>query len=312
MPQYVQAVLRASTDVGGGVRLLTLQDPDGWALPPFKPGAHLLLYLAPGLMRAYSICGDPAVSDRYHIAVKREANGRGGSCFVHDRLRVGEPVKLSLPRCTFPLAPHAARHLFVAGGIGVTPFLSMAAALETSGTDYALHLLSRGAPPFADRLAQLIARGNAVVHDTLSGRPDLRSMIGRHEPDVHVYGCGPAGLMSAFAEATHEWPPDSVHTEYFGLDPAAAKATGSSFKLVLARSGRDTVVQGGADLLEAVEMLGAHVESSCRGGVCGACRVRWLKGPPIHRDRVLRPDERLREVALCVAGCSGPELVLDL
>jgi ferredoxin-NADP reductase len=98
MPQYVHTILRATVDGGSDVRLLTLQDPDGWMLPPYRPGAHLLLQLAPGLTRAYSLCGNPAVPDCYEVAVKREPAGRGGSVFVHDRLHVGDPVNVSLPR----------------------------------------------------------------------------------------------------------------------------------------------------------------------------------------------------------------------
>jgi ferredoxin-NADP reductase len=206
----------------------------------------------------------------------------------------------------------ATRQVFVAGGIGVTPFLSMAAVLDATGGKYVLHMLSRGTPPLGDAIAMLASRGHAVVHDTRLGRPDLRVMIGPYEPGTHVYACGPAGLLLAFADATRDWPPDSVHVEHFGAPPMAGTPDAAPFKLVLARSGREAMLQGGADLLEAVEMLGAHVDASCRGGVCGACRVGWLQGPPIHRDRVLRPDERLREVALCVAGCAGPTLVLDL
>src|SRR5688572_5338441 len=116
--RHIRTILRAAEAAGPGIRLLTLMDPDGWPLPKARPG---------GLVRAYSLCGDPAVQDRWMVAVKREAAGRGGSAFLHDVLAVGDAVAVSLPRCTFPLAPGATQHVFIAGGIGVTPFLAMAA-----------------------------------------------------------------------------------------------------------------------------------------------------------------------------------------
>ncbi|HYZ32833.1 MAG TPA: ferredoxin reductase, partial [Crenalkalicoccus sp.] len=168
--RHIHCVVAEAAPAGPAIRRLVLMDPEGWQLPRFRPGAHVDLHL-PGadgapMVRAYSLCGDPAQQDRYVIAVKRGAAGRGGSAFLHDRLAVGDAVALSLPRCTFPLAAEARRHVFIAGGIGVTPFLAMAAALDRTGGEYLLHLVHRGAPPLAEALAPLVARGRAVLHDT--------------------------------------------------------------------------------------------------------------------------------------------------
>ena len=123
-------------------------------MPRVKAGAHLDL-LAPGTgMRSYSLCGDPAISDRWEIAVKREKASRGGSIWLHDELKVGDPVAASMPRCNFPIWDEASRHIMIAGGIGVTPFLAMAPVLERSAVEWVLHVLHRGGlPPCPDDLA---------------------------------------------------------------------------------------------------------------------------------------------------------------
>ena len=313
--KHVLTVVREAAPAGPGIRRLVLTDPEGWPLPRARPGAHIDLHLPGGLVRALSLCGDPAEQDRYVVAVRREAAGRGGSAFLHDRVAVGDAVGVSLPRCTFPLAQDAARHVFVAGGIGVTPFLSMAAALDRAGGDYVLHLLHRGGGgvPLPEALAPLVARGRAVAHDTATApRPPLSVLLGAPAPGVHAYCCGPAGLIEAFEAATRDWPEGQAHVERFVPPPLPPDPAARPFTLVLTRSGRSAELPPGASVLAAVRALGAEVEASCEGGICGACRVRWTEGPPLHRDRVLRPEERARDVMLCVAGCAGPRLVLDL
>jgi ferredoxin-NADP reductase len=311
--KHVQTVVREAEPAGPGVRRLTLMDPDGWPLPKAKPGAHIDLHLPGGLTRAYSLCGDPAQADRYVVAVKREGDGRGGSAFVHDALAVGDALGVSLPRCTFPLAPDAAEHVFVAGGIGVTPFLPMAMAAERAGTPWRLHLLHRDAPPLPDTLAPLAESGRAVLHDTARApRPALSALLGPAAPGRHAYCCGPAGMIADFEAATADWPAGAAHVEHFVPPPLLPDPEARPFTLVLARSGREAALPAGAPLLPAIRALGGAVEASCEGGICGACRVRWLEGPPLHRDRVLSPAERERDVMACVAGCAGPRLVLDL
>ena len=315
--KHVQTVVRDAQPAGPGVRRLSLMDPDGWTLPKARPGAHIDLHLPGGLTRAYSLCGDPAQADRYVVAVKRETDGRGGSAFVHDTLAVGDALGVSLPRCTFPLAADAAEHVFIAGGIGVTPFLPMAMAAERAGTPWRLHLLHRDEPPpLADMLAPLVASGRATLHDTARHpRPALSALLGAaaaSPPGRHAYCCGPAGMIAAFEAATADWPLGTAHVEHFVPPPLPPDPQARPFTLVLARSGREAALPAGAPLLPAIRALGAAVESSCEGGICGACRVRWLGGPPLHRDRILSPAERERDVMVCVAGCAGPRLVLDL
>lgn len=310
----VKTVVDRIADGGAGIKLFTLVDPDRWELPPFKPGAHIDLHLANGMIRTYSLCNDPADNARYIFAVKREANGRGGSVHLHDEVREGDAIGVSLPRGGLQLAPHLSRFVFVAGGIGVTPFLSAAAQLRRTGRDaFTLHMITRGPPPLADLLASMIDSGHAVVHDTaVTGRPDIAALVGLAATDTGIGCCGPETMISDFEQAACGWFAEHVHVERFVAPPLPVNPQARPYTLVLARSGRDIAVGAGESMLQALTTLGVDVPTSCCGGICGACRVGWLEGEPVHRDRALSPAERTRSLLVCVAGSASERLVLDL
>ncbi|UGV27318.1 oxidoreductase [Rhodopseudomonas boonkerdii] len=310
----VKTVVDRIADGGAGIKLFTLVDPDRWELPPFKPGAHIDLHLANGMIRTYSLCNDPADNARYIFAVKREANGRGGSVHLHDEVREGDAIGVSLPRGGLQLAPHLSRFVFVAGGIGVTPFLSAAAQLRRTGRDaFTLHMITRGPPPLADLLALMIDSGHAVVHDTaVTGRPDIAALVGLAATDTGIGCCGPETMISDFEQAACGWSAEHVHVERFVAPPLPVDPQARPYTLVLARSGRDIAVGAGESMLQALTTLGVDVPTSCCGGICGACRVGWLEGEPVHRDRALSPAERTRSLLVCVAGSASERLVLDL
>jgi len=308
----VTTVVRAAEAAGEGIRRLILMDPDGWELPPFAAGGHVDVHLPGGHVRSYSLCNDPIDSTRYVIAVKREPHGRGGSLVLHDRVSVGDVLGISLPRRGLTLVDGAKRHVFVAGGIGITPFLSLAATLRRAGAEFILHLCARGEPPLRASVEPLATSGRAVFHDTRAGRPDLAALIGSPDPETQLYCCGPRGMIAAFEEAALRagWPQGQTHVEHFV--PLPTEHDGPRYAIVLARSRISGEVPAGGSALAALRALGVEVDASCEGGICGACRVRWLEGPPIHRDRVLSPAERERDVMVCVSGCAGPRLVVDL
>lgn len=310
----VKTVVDRIADGGADIKLFTLVDPDRWELPPFKPGAHIDLYLANGMIRTYSLCNDPADKTRYVVAVKREAGGRGGSIHLHDEVSEGDVIGVSLPRGGLQLAPHLSRFVFVAGGIGVTPFLSAAAQLRRTGReDFRLHMVSRGPLPLADLLAPMIASGHVVIHDTaVSGRPDIAALIGTAATDAGIGCCGPESMIDDFEQASGDWSAEHVHVERFVAPPLPVDPQARPYTLVLARSGRDIAVSAGESMLQALTALGVDVPTSCCGGICSACKVGWLEGEPVHRDRALSPAERTRSLLVCVAGSASDRLVLDL
>jgi vanillate O-demethylase ferredoxin subunit len=321
-PQLLPLEVRSVTRAADGVLAIELTRGHGTELPAFTAGAHLDVHLpAVGLVRQYSICSDPRDRSRYVVAVALDAASRGGSRHIHEQVRAGQVLDVSVPRNHFPLHEGAQASMFIAGGIGVTPLLAMARRLSVLGRPWTLYLCAR-TPERAAFLSDLLAlpHGRVVpVFDGMAGVSPLAlaEVVRTAAAGTHFYCCGPAPLMHAFQEATRAVDPQRVHTEYFAA-PAATEAandagSGGSFPVRLQRSGRRLVVGAGESLLEVLEREGLHVASSCRDGICGTCEVRVLAGTPDHRDFILSDAERARgdRMLPCVSRCGG-ELVLDL
>jgi ferredoxin-NADP reductase len=309
----VSTIVRECDSAAPEVRRLVLADQDNWELPPFKPGAHIDLHLRKGLVRTYSLCNEPADKHRYVVAVKREADGRGGSRFIHEELRVGDHIGVSLPRGGIR-ASLVRPNVFIAGGIGITPFVSAIRDMEVAGqTNYVLHWTCRGAPPLVEMIRSAIEGGRVRFYDTRrEPHPDIAAVLTGSGPDVHAFCSGPDSMLDAFEAATEHCPAERKHVERFTVPKPALSSNVVPYELVLAQSQKSITVTPELGLLGALEALDADVPVSCAGGICGACRTRWLDGPPIHRDRVLTPAERASEVIVCVAECTSPQLVLDL
>jgi len=311
--KHLQAVVRHIDEPLPGVKRLVLADQDGWRLPAFRPGAHIDLHLANGLVRTYSLCNDPADCRRYVVAIKREEQGRGGSRHIHDELCAGQVIGVSVPRSGLELSS-TGMNIFVAGGIGVTPFVSAILALEREGkSNYQLHWASMGEPSLIDMLEPAVQGGRVHLYNTLEASPpDIRSIVEGSGPDAKAFCCGPTGMLDAFESAVAEWPESRKHVERFTAPRLAPTLNAQPYSVVLARSGREMEVRPEVGLLATLEAMDADISVSCAGGICGACRTRWTEGPPIHHDRVLSAQERAHEVIVCVAECAGPRLVLDL
>ncbi|WP_175410186.1 PDR/VanB family oxidoreductase [Streptomyces sp. TRM64462] len=282
---------------------------EGTGLPSWSPGAHLDLVLPSGLVRQYSLCGDPDDTDTYTIATRVLEDGRGGSLEVREQLHEGTEVEIRGPRNRFPLVD-AAAYVFVAGGIGVTPVLPMVRAAHAAGADWRLLYCGRGRAtmPFLDELEKLGADGGrvTVVAEDTDGLPDLGFLADVPE-GTEVYCCGPDGLMDAVAAAL----PDgrAPRLERF---TAAAQGGGGAFEVELRRSGAVVRVAEGQSVLAAVRAEVPHVSYSCEQGFCGTCQQRVLEGEIDHRDELLTDDERHDSMLICVSRCRGERLVLDL
>jgi ferredoxin-NADP reductase len=305
------------TPAADGVVSLTLRRPDGGTLPPWAPGAHIdvLLDRADGdLIRQYSLCGRPEERGVWQIAVLREPHSRGGSAQVHDHLHEGSTVRVRGPRNNFPLRP-AARQLFVAGGVGITPVLSMVEAADAEGADWRLLYggRTRASMAFLDRLAPYGERVLIRPQDEY-GLLDLAAFLGPPEPGTLVHACGPEPLLQALREQCESWPPDTLGVERFAPVDTAAAGPAKAFEVELARSGLTLTVPPDRSVLEAVEKAGVEVASSCREGTCGTCETDVLDGDPDHRDSLLTEEERAAgdTMLICVSRSCGPRLVLDL
>ena len=305
-----------------GVISLTMEDPDGRALPAWTPGAHLDLVLPSGTVRQYSLCGEPSDRDSYVVAVLREANGRGGSSEIHDTPLVGRVLKARGPRNHFELVP-AAHYVMIAGGIGITPIVSMARQLQREGRSWRLVYggRSRQSMAFVSDLMALGGERVTLVSQDTDGLILVDEVLSSDlAPGTAVYCCGPAGLLNAVAESTARWlNPDVLHMERFtaaGIVPESFE-TGEgveSFEVELHRSGVILNVPRDRSILEVVKEVLPETMSSCEEGFCGTCETRVLEGVPEHRDIVLSAADRERNdvMMICVSRSCTPRLVLDL
>ncbi|MDE1181027.1 PDR/VanB family oxidoreductase [Paraburkholderia sp.] len=299
------------------IRRLLLVPIDGAQLPAFSAGAHIGLQVpidGRTQRRAYSLVNAPDHTGHYEIAVQLEASGSGGSRWVH-ALETGAELEVSTPRNDFPLDAATQHALLIAGGIGITPILAMALALEATGTAYALHYAARDAASMAYR-ADVLALPAATCWldggEPRNGMP-LASTIGAPQAGRHLYVCGPRPLIDAvLAQAsTLGWPDAQVHSELF---TAAQDETGNSgFEVVLKASNVTLNVTADQTILDAMIEAGLDPLYDCRRGDCGVCTTQVIDGTPDHRDICLSSQDRERgDFCPCVSRTKSSRLVLDL
>lgn len=311
--------IHSITYAAEGVLLFKLRSPDGDALAPVEPGAHVDVHIPGGLMRSYSLLNDEQEPRQYVIGVKRDPRSRGGSAWLHGSARAGDLVQVSAPRNNFALQENAPHSVLIAGGIGITPLWSMVQRLERLRRPWSLHYRSRtrAATPFLAQLERKHAHGCAHISLSEDGAPrlDLQAIVRQAPAGAHFYCCGPSEMLDAFRCACSDVEADRVHLEHFGA-PAAPEVTTpqAGLSVRLARSGRQVEVPPGITILEALEAAGVPVTSSCREGICGACETAVMEGTPDHRDFVLSPAERdaRRTMMICCSRALTPSLTLDL
>ena len=331
-PQQMQlhVQLRRVIPYGPDINCYEIVDAGGATLPAFEPGSHIDVFIPAKdpILRQYSLCGDPADRSHYIFAVQREANGRGGSKAAFEVLKPGIDLAISSPRNNFMLQP-ARRYILLAGGIGVTPMISMIHHFLRHGGDFELHYCTRSPDrtAFVEILQPLVARGHAFLHwddgDPTKGL-DITSILTDFERDTHLYYCGPPGFMSAVAAASAHWPSHTIHREYFtpsandpGIPvsetaPTVESTFGPPFKVKIASTGQILDVPGDMSLLSVLRSHDFEIETQCELGICGTCRIRYLEGDPDHRDFVLEAEEHEREMTVCCSRAKSPLLVLDL
>lgn len=313
---FFEVLVTGKETVAKDIYSFELRHPDGAALPPFTAGSHVTVEV-PGVgRRNYSLHGDPADTTHYAIAVKRDEHGRGGSMGMADRVQQGQRLMISAPRNNFELHPRANDFLFIAGGIGITPILSMMKHLKTQQRGkFKLIYCTRDAEHTAF-LPELSGPGFAgqvqLHHDQgeLANAIDLWPVFEK-PGTAHVYCCGPRGLMESVADMSGHWPSGAIHFESFGVD-ASAYAANTAFSVHLQRSGIDVPVAADQTILEAVRARGVYVPSSCESGTCGTCRTGLLAGEAEHRDMVLSDEEKESQIMVCVSRAKSDQLVLDL
>jgi ferredoxin-NADP reductase len=286
-------------------------EPDDGPAPRWDPGAHVELHLPNGLVRQYSLCGDPDNRDTLRIAVLRKEDGQGGSRYVHDEAEVGDLFPVSAPRNNFALV-ESPRYLFIAGGIGITPLRPMLEEVRARDADWSFLYCGRS----LSRMAYVESMPDdprvSVLAEDRGEWPDLEALLGEPRNDMVIYCCGPEGLITAVEERSSHWAPGSLHVERFTAP--VVHTPPRAFDVVLAQSGKELHVPADRTVIDVVREAGVSVPSSCLQGTCGTCETMVLEGRPEHRDAVLSPDEQAVGdcMMICVSRCAGERLVLDL
>lgn len=314
----IQAVITRLQAIARDIVLIELQAADQRPLPGASPGAHIDLHLPNGQIRQYSLTNaqGEATQASYQIAVARDANSRGGSTWVHDKLRTGASLAISAPRNLFALDTQVqGKVLFIGAGIGITPIYAMVKAAQQNGLDWQLAACARSASrmAFQEELHTLDPQRVRFHFDMEQGTAlNLQALLGESTWDA-VYACGPAGLLDAIEQATGHWPAGSVRMERFKAQ-AQDHSSHTAFQLVLAKSQKTVDVGADESPLEALERIGIDHPYACREGLCGTCEVRVLEGQPDHKDNVLSAQERTagQRFIPCISRCSGPQLVIEL
>ena len=298
------------------ITLITLASKDGTALARFEAGSHLTVRTPLGANRQYSLCSNPADTSCYQIAVKREGRGRGGSLSLVDSLRQGGELQVGELENNFPLNSESRGALFIAGGIGITPIISMIHQLEADRiSDFRLFYFTRDShhTAFQAFLAPYIEQGKVVIHHDNGNADEQFDLwpILENPSTAHVYCCGPKGLMDSVSDMTGHWPQKQIHFESFGADTAPHDSD-SPFTVVVNSRGFEVLVDAGESILNVLRANGISVASSCESGTCGSCRVGLLEGMADHRDMVLFDDEKQSNIMVCVSRATTSRLVLDL
>ncbi len=300
------------------IRSFRLVRSDGQPLDTYEPGAHVDLTGPTGVTRQYSLCSPPQDRRAYLVAVKKEAQSRGGSAALHE-VQEGTELEMGAPRNLFRLDPEAGEHVLCAAGIGVTPLLSMAYRLAETGQPWRLHYFARSAQyaAFSALLAETFA-GHVQFHygvepaDMDAVLSECLSQAGRA---AHVYTCGPAPFMNKVVEVAARGRGDeAIHLEHFQADPAANAGPCGDFEVELASSGVVLQVPANMSLVDVLQAHGCDIDTECREGICGTCIVDVLDGVPEHRDNCLSNKEKAgnKQICACVSRALSARLVLDI
>lgn len=299
------------------VKRFEFKRTDGGLLPAFSGGAHTVVEMRDGALtrrNPYSLMSDPRDQSAYTISVRRDDQGRGGSLFLHQKVQVGDHMVISAPVNLFALDLRARKHLMIAGGIGITPFLAQIKQLAAINGHFELHYSVRTAAlgSYADDLRGQFPNHVHIYHDDQKQMIDLGHLLARQPLGTHVYVCGPKGMIRWVCDsaAAQGWPKSAIHSEEF-----LAPQSGAPFDVTLARSGQTLHVGENESLLEALEAAGTNPPYLCRGGACGQCETDVLQhdGEFIHRDHWLSESEHksCTKIMPCVSRFVGKTLVID-
>ena len=313
MPQMLVSSIH---DEAKHIKTFELVDPESAELQAFSAGSHIEIELPDNIRRHYSLCNDPSETHRYLIAVLQEKESRGGSQSLHYGVKEGDLLEVSMPKNNFPLDQRGMHFILIAGGIGITPLLSMAYKLKTLRKSFELHMCARSHEyaPFKKELEGFggLAKTHMHISDgDPSQRLDVSSLLKQPLPESLVYCCGPQSLMDAVGQATSDWGAKKIHFETF--TPRTLDGSDGPFHIKIASTGQSFHVNSTTTILEALHQNGIRHPFSCEVGLCRTCVTGYQAGDVEHLDQdALSNEERKGCLTICVSRCTSDELILDL
>lgn len=304
--------------VANGIKRFRFVAADGKPLPEFSGGAHTVVTMRDGnrvRRNPYSLMGSPYDGSSYQISVLRTVDSRGGSVFMHDQVAKGSELTISQPVNLFPVDRRGRKHLLIAGGIGITPFLAMMVQLTREDLPFELHYANRSADrgAYVDQLKAIYGHRIHTYYDDQKQVLPLARLLEGQPLGTHLYVCGPTGMIDWVLSSarTEGWPGENVHSERFLAPPS-----GKPFWVNLVKSQKKFEVGEYQSVLEAVEAAGVDAPYLCRGGACGQCETSVVActGSLKHNDHYLSDDEKAsgKKIMICVSRIEGGNLVLDL
>lgn len=315
---WIDVTVTAKQMEAEGIASFTLASIGGQQLPDFTPGAHIDVEIAPGLIRQYSLCGAKEQGGCYLIGVLNDAGSRGGSRALH-AVEVGQQLRISMPRNHFPLAQEADHSILIAGGIGITPILSMAERLQEQGQSFEMHFCARSVDKAAFRARIIdseVGGKTRFYFDEQDQRIDLSELLRTPAPGAHLYVCGPQGFMSAVLStaAAQGWSDAHLHKEFFVAAPLERTDGDRPFDIILSSTGTRYHIGADESIVTVLEGQGIEIPVSCEQGICGTCLTRVLEGEVEHRDAVLTSTDREtgKLFTPCCSRAKGDLLILDL
>jgi ferredoxin-NADP reductase len=300
------------------VKHFTLVQENGLPLPRFSGGSHVVVSMnLNGRVHRnpYSLMGSTSNVDSYHIAVRRQDKSRGGSVFMHEKVEVGSQLEITYPVNLFSISKLGRKHILIAGGIGITPFMSQITDLNRLGSDYELHYAYRSNEhaAFRKELQDLCGDRVHFYVESENQRLDFDALLRQQPLGTHVYICGPDPMVKILHHTAEQlgWPENHVHSEQFSAPPV-----GESFPIHLAQSNMDIEVSGNMSMLEAMEEAGVDAPFLCRGGACGRCELEVIScdGVIMHNDHYLSDSEKAagNKIMPCVSRANCQRLVLNI
>lgn len=310
----LDVLIDSREDQGNGVAVLCLVSANDEPLPAFAAGAHIDVRINDGVVRQYSLSNAPGAVDHYRVGVLNDPQSRGGSSALFNDFFAGRRIEISGPRNHFEVGKHSGTAILVAGGIGITPMVSMAYQLREEGRDFEIHycLKQQSNGAFVEELKTQFSE-ELHLHCTVDKKFDPVEVLSKRNDEPHVYVCGPTGFMDWVIDSAKQqgFISSHIHFEYFS---AEVELEGDAIEVYCSESDATVMVAHDQTIATALSLAGIKVDVSCEQGVCGTCITEVLEGEPDHRDQFLTDEEKEDndQIAVCCSRAKSSRLVLEI